>query len=389
MSGYLGKSRWLRQHLPGNPFPNRRRRPLNLGNNIMIDGAILKKFLLVFIAGFTAWIYRTAVPPPPKTLGSPDGPPVTSPRIKLRDGRYLSYIETGVPKDTAKFKIIFVHGFLNSKYNNAFATAASPAVFEELGVYIVALDRPGYGESDPDTKRTVKSLVLDIEELGDQLNLGPKFYVAGYSMGGQVIWSCLKYIPNRLAGAILMAPAVNYWWPNLPINITNEAFSRQLKQDQWVYRVAHYVPWLSYWWNTQKWFPSFSLIDKNIACLSLPDRRVVSKMFEVMDPNQLQLMQLYPTQQGEYESLYRDLNIGFGKWDFDPLDIEDPFPNNNGSVHLWMGDQDLIVPVTLQRYIAKKLIWVKYHEVTGGGHMFIHHDGVADDILKALNNVES
>lgn len=64
-------------------------------------------------------------------------------------------------------------------------------------MYVVALDRPGYGESDPDPKRTVKSLVLDIEELADQLNLGPKFYVAGYSMGGLVVWSCLKYIPNR------------------------------------------------------------------------------------------------------------------------------------------------------------------------------------------------
>lgn len=103
----------------------------------------------------------------------------------------------------------------------------------------------------------------------------------------------------------------------------------------------------------------------------------------------LQLMQSHPTQQGEFESLYRDLNIGFGKWDFDPMDIENPFPNNNGSVHLWMGDQDLIVPVTLQRYIAKQLGWVKYHEVAGVGHMLAYGDGVTDAILKALNNVES
>jgi pimeloyl-ACP methyl ester carboxylesterase len=64
-------------------------------------------------------------------------------------------------------------------------------------VHIVALDRPGYGESDPDPKRTVKSLALDIEELADELKLGHKFYVVGYSMGGEVIWSCLKYIPHR------------------------------------------------------------------------------------------------------------------------------------------------------------------------------------------------
>ena len=70
-------------------------------------------------------------------------------------------------------------------------------VIEDLGVYIVSFDRPGYGESDPDPKRTTKSLALDIEELGDQLELGSKFYVIGYSLGGQVIWKCLRYIPHR------------------------------------------------------------------------------------------------------------------------------------------------------------------------------------------------
>jgi pimeloyl-ACP methyl ester carboxylesterase len=68
---------------------------------------------------------------------------------------------------------------------------------EELGLYTVSFDRPGYGESDPDPKRSAKSLALDIEELADQLGLGSKFYVIGYSMGGQVVWGCLKYIPHR------------------------------------------------------------------------------------------------------------------------------------------------------------------------------------------------
>lgn len=70
-------------------------------------------------------------------------------------------------------------------------------VVEGLGVYIVSIDRPGYGESDPNPKRTLKSMATDIEELADQLGLGSKFYVVGFSLGGQVIWTCLKYIPHR------------------------------------------------------------------------------------------------------------------------------------------------------------------------------------------------
>jgi pimeloyl-ACP methyl ester carboxylesterase len=70
-------------------------------------------------------------------------------------------------------------------------------LLEELGVYIVSFDRPGYGESDPDPKRSVKSLALDVEELADKLELGSKFYVMGFSMGGQAVWGCLKFIPHR------------------------------------------------------------------------------------------------------------------------------------------------------------------------------------------------
>jgi len=42
-------------------------------------------------------------PPPQKLCGSPGGPPLTSPRIKLRDGRYLAYREDGVEKDKARY----------------------------------------------------------------------------------------------------------------------------------------------------------------------------------------------------------------------------------------------------------------------------------------------
>ena len=68
---------------------------------------------------------------------------------------------------------------------------------EELGFHLVSFDRPGYGESDPHPKRTPESIALDIEELADHLEFGSRFYVMGFSMGGQVVWGCLKYIPHR------------------------------------------------------------------------------------------------------------------------------------------------------------------------------------------------
>ncbi|KAK7244910.1 hypothetical protein RIF29_39739 [Crotalaria pallida] len=353
-----------------------RNKPNN--NNTSFPSGIFRTALAVLLIGFLAWAYQAIQPPPPKICGTPDGPPITAPRIKLRDGRNLAYKEHGVPKATAKHKIIFVHGFDSCRHDAVVAKTLSPGVAEELGVYIVSFDRPGYGESDPNPNLTAKSLSLDIEELADKLGLGSKFYIIGFSLGGQIVWGCLKYIPHRLAGAMLLNPVVNYWWSGLPANLTNEAFYQQKLQDQWTFRVAHYTPWLTYWWNTQQWFPSSSAIAGSADILSPQDKELVFKL------SRRKTDVGYIRQQGEYETLHRDLNFLFGSWEFSPLDLENPFPTNEGSVHLWQGDEDLMVAAKLQPYIAEKLPWIHYREFPGAGHMFPVADGMSDTIIKSL-----
>lgn len=339
---------------------------------------MIREITAILLIGFVAWAYQATHPPPPNVCGSPGGPAITALRIKLRDGRHLAYKEHGVSKELAKYKIIFVHGFGSSRLDAAIAENLSPEVVEELGIYIVSFDRPGYGESDPDPKRTRKSLALDIEELADQLGLGSKFYVVGFSMGGQVVWSCLKYIPHRLTGAALIAPVINYWWPGFPANLAKQAYYLQLPQDQWALRVAHYAPWLAYWWNTQKIFPASAVVARRPEIFSAQDVQLMPKL-AARQSNKAQAIQ-----QGVHESLFRDMMVGFGTWEFDPMDLENPFPNGEGSVHLWQGDEDRLVPVILQQYISRKLPWIHYHEIPGSGHLIAHADGMTEAIIKAL-----
>ncbi|ONK57424.1 uncharacterized protein A4U43_C09F380 [Asparagus officinalis] len=328
--------------------------------------AILKNLSAILLVGLAAWTYRSIQPPPPKICGSPEGPPVTASRIKLKDGRHLAYLESGVPKEKANYKIIYVHGFYSCRHDTL---PISQQVLEELGIYLVSFDRAGYGESDPDEKKTEKSTPLDIEELADQLGFGSKFYVIGFSMGGEVIWGCLKYIPHRLAGAALLAPVAN---------VSKAAWDEQLLPDQWAVRVAHHLPWLTYWWNTQKWFPASSVIAVRPELFSPGDLKVLSKF--ISRPHyQDQILQ-----QGEYNSLHRDMMVGFGHWEFDPTDLENPFPNGEGSVHLWHGAEDRIVSVITSRYLSQKLPWVRYHELQDAGHMFPLADGMADSMVQSL-----
>ncbi|XP_051130420.1 uncharacterized protein LOC127250958 isoform X2 [Andrographis paniculata] len=340
------------------------------------------KMLLIGFVGLSAWAYQATKPPPPKICGSAGGPPVTASRIRLDDGRHLAYEEFGVPKDIAKHKIVFIHGFDSCRHDVSAITAnLSPDLVQSKGIYIVSFDRPGYGESDPHPTRTVKSLAFDIEALADKLELGSKFYIVGFSMGGQISWACLKHIPHRLAGAALVAPAVNFWWRGIPSNVSQQGFELQPAADRWVARVAHYVPWLTYWWNTQKLFASSSVIARSASILSNQDKELLPRILEIRK----EYLGL-PRQQGEFESLHRDAIVAFGKWEFSPVDLENPFAESegSGSVQLWQGEEDVIVPVTLQRYIASQLPWIRYHEVPGAGHLLPFADGMADTIIKSL-----
>ncbi|KAF9618616.1 hypothetical protein IFM89_002311 [Coptis chinensis] len=85
----------------------------------------------------------------------------------------------------------------------------------------------------------------------------------------------------RLLGATLLTPVVNYWWPGFPANLTTEVYNQHFTQDQWTLRVAHYLPWLTYWWNTQKWFPASSVAAMKPAIFSQPHIALLPKFASI------------------------------------------------------------------------------------------------------------
>ncbi|KAL8138972.1 hypothetical protein V2J09_004973 [Rumex salicifolius] len=211
-------------------------------------------------------------------------------------------------------------------------------LIESLKIHILLYDRAGYGESDPNPKRSVKSEAQDIEELADQLQLGSKFYVIGVSLGSYPIWSCLYHIPHRLQGVALVAPVANYRWRSLPNSITKDDFRKNLvKLTVWLLK---HVPGLLYWWMTQKLFRPSNVMEKNPMFFNERDQEVLKKTpgFELFSENKLE-------NKGVFENLRRDIMVGLGKWEFDPLKLSNPFPEMERSVHLWSGYEDRVVPI--------------------------------------------
>ena len=73
--------------------------------------------VIVLIALGACAIVSFTVPPPSKRCGTPGGPPITAPRIRLSNGSYLAYQEHGVSRQNATLKIIFIHAFATFRCN--------------------------------------------------------------------------------------------------------------------------------------------------------------------------------------------------------------------------------------------------------------------------------
>ncbi|ESQ50680.1 hypothetical protein EUTSA_v10023070mg [Eutrema salsugineum] len=297
--------------------------------------------LLGIVGLISYYVYKSIIPPP--SIPLPENVSKKSPRVKLND-------------DKAENKIIVVHGYGNSKDVDLYTTQE---MIDEFKIYFLFFDRAGYGESDPNPSRTLKTDTDDIEELADKLQIGPKFHVLGMSLGAYPVNGCLKYIPHRLCGASLVVPSVNFWWRRMPRKLLNAAIQKLPFEFRLTLRVAHYFPWLLYWWMTQKWFPNSR------------------------DPKKT-LRNESALRQGEYVSTQRDIIAGYGNWEIDPTELSNPFSDSNkGSVHIWcaLADKQILREVLL--YICDKLPWIKLHELPEAGHWIIHEKRHFEAIIKA------
>lgn len=94
----------------------------------------------------------------------------------------------------------------------------------------------------------------------------------------------------RLSGAALVVSFVNYWWPCFPSNLAQESLARLAPSDQWTFRVAHYAPWLLYWWMTQKWFPSLSILSGNTSIFTHKDLEILKRLSEAPSDGQVVIL---------------------------------------------------------------------------------------------------
>ena len=117
--------------------------------------------------------------------------------VEVAEGRRLAYQEYGDPDGHPVF---FFHGWLGSRLD----FAPNDTVARDHSARVLAVDRPGCGESDFQPNRTLLDWPSDVAKAADELGF-EQFAVCGHSFGGPYVAACAFQLGDRLTSAAIVA----------------------------------------------------------------------------------------------------------------------------------------------------------------------------------------
>lgn len=251
----------------------------------------------------------------------------------LRDGRRLGFAEYGLATGAP---IIYFHGWPSSRLEPRSMEHACL----EMGVRLLAPDRPGFGLSDFHPRRTLSDFAEDARQLADHARLN-RFAVLGISGGGPYAAACAARIPERLSAALLVCSVA-------PLDAPN-ATKGMVALNRWLLSMAHRTPWLAQYvasfclWAI--WRKGRQVIPKQIeARLPAADQRALAntELRNALIASSVEALRAGPRAAAADGLLY-------GKpWGFSLHTIRAP-------VFLWHGERDIVVPAAMGHYLAETI----------------------------------
>jgi pimeloyl-ACP methyl ester carboxylesterase len=133
---------------------------------------------------------------PEISMSEPSRFPGTDRAILLHDGRMLGYAEYG---DPSGLPVFYFHGWPSCRIEGRLIHSAATAA----GVRLLAVDRPGFGLSDPRPGLSLLAWPDDVLELADALRIG-RFAILGVSSGAPWALACGHRMPDRISSIALV-----------------------------------------------------------------------------------------------------------------------------------------------------------------------------------------
>lgn len=281
--------------------------------------------------------------------------------LTLSDGRTLETWISG-PEDATPF--VLHHGTPGSARP---ARALERAVHAH-GLRFVGLSRPGYATSTRRPGRSVVDVVSDTEAVLASIG-ADRAYVAGWSGGGPHALACAARLPQTIATLVIAGVA--------PSGLPDLEFLDGMGQDNLDEFGAAFVgedelrPFLDAQRPELVGATAEDVIASMATLLPPVDRAVLTDEFGA------DLATSFAAALQVSVDGWLDDDLAFVQdWGFALDEIATP-------VHLWQGDQDLMVPFAHGRWLAAHVPGVTAHLLPAEGHLSIAV-GAVDRMLDGL-----
>jgi pimeloyl-ACP methyl ester carboxylesterase len=285
----------------------------------------------------------------PAAAPVPDELPDGARMVRLRDGRSLGYDEFGDPAGTP---ILFLHGFGSSRV----VRHPDDAIAAQLGIRMLAVDRPGIGLSTGRPGRRLLDWPGDVEQLADALRV-ERFGIVGWSGGGPYALACAWALPERVTIVGLISSAA----PLAGVRGT----TYMLRTHRMARHAADHAPWMIRlamwrWARAQRSDPERHL-DEAIEGMIEADRIVLEDpaVRAIMIGNATELYR-----QGG-RGLYDEALVMARPWGFSPEHVMAP-------VRIWHGEDDTAVPIGMGRHLARVIPSSRARFFPGEGHHLVY-----------------
>ena len=279
--------------------------------------------------------------------------------VMTPDGRRLTYLDVGDPNGPL---VLHNHGGPSSRLEALLLAQAAAA----NGLRLICVDRPGMGQSSPQTARSYQGWADDLVTVADALGYR-EFGVTGWSEGGPWALAAAAYLDAaRLRHVTSIAPGSYGAFGD------NSAAQYLSKIDALGGALAlRFTPGFRLMYAalglTAKRFRR-SFVNQVRSSVGDDDRRLLSRE-DVATAFADACAECFAHGSG---GLVRDAELLYRRWAFDVHTIERP-------VHLWQGLDDALVPDPINKAVADAMPGAVWHPVDGAGHFVAI--GRGDDIF--------
>jgi pimeloyl-ACP methyl ester carboxylesterase len=271
--------------------------------------------------------------------------------IPLPDGRLMGYAEYGDPRGLPLFGF---HGTPGSRL--MFRIADAPA--RELGLRIVAPERPGFGLSTYKGGRTLADHASDVTVLADQLGI-ERFAVAGVSGGAPYAVVCAALSPERVTALGLVSPVG-------PVN-GHDGAPRIGPGHHLMFRLSPRIPPLIWPFFA---FGRAAFLHAPLGIYGFLMSRAAPSDWKILARSDVRRNLL----QGVAEGLRPGIRGGLQEMKLFSRPWKIPFDAIRAPSILWQGTADRNVPARAAFHLGELIPGCEVHRLKGAGHYWIFNN---------------